>query len=239
MSKTELAITVSDTLVARPDTLNLVCLITDVKQTYSEATKVLTSIIDKARKDLEILGVESSKVTFDISTSRETRRVEEKVTDSETGRETTEYKYVVKGFRYRAIMTITLSIHDENIAKIYESLSNNSDIQTITFNYTLKDRKQYEEQLLRKIIANAKSQAAIIAEETGLVVSSISKMTHGTSHNTPPFRGFGAAKAMNVESCNYNAVANENNAEDIVLYDSVDFLFVLKPSEVGRVEVVK
>lgn len=236
MSKTELAITVSDTLVARPDTLNLVCLFTDVKKTYSEATKVLTSIVDNSRRDLELLDVDASKVTFDISTSRETRRVEEKVTDSETGKDTTEYKYVVVGFRYRAVMTITLSIHDENISKIYEYLSNTSDAQTISFNYILKDRKQYEEQLLRNIIASAKAQAAVIAEETGMVVHSIRKMSHGTNRN----RGFGVSKtSMNLDSCNYNAVANENNAEDIVLYDSVDFLFVLKPSEEGRVEVVK
>lgn len=138
----------------------------------------------------------------------------------------TEYDYNVKPkqlLAYRANRTISFSL--TNLKQLEKLVKSISEIQLVTLNriqFSVQDERYWEDAALSNALQLAKSKAELIAEELGVELRGLYRVTHQVSRSAPPV----LARAMSMEMD--KSSSNTYQQKDLELTAFVDVSFNFK-----------
>jgi len=148
-----------DTMVVKIDFFGL-------KKDKEESLKLLNTNVSNIKEYLNTKGISWDSVTtskFSVSEEYTNQRVVVK----KLGREETDYQRVFIGYRTKQSISFTKDLDIELAVKLIAEITKNEEIG-VNIEYTLKDFTEFQSEVMKLAINNAKIKAQSIAESFDL-----------------------------------------------------------------------
>ena len=155
-----------------PDMIELTLIMEKLRKGYDEVLELAAKEHEEIKGIFEEQGVEKSEVktsSFRITSEYET--VEEK------GWKENKYTKAFVGFKYVHVLRIELPMDEKLLGRIIVALFKSKAMPKTDISYTVKDAESVKNEILRKLTADARTKAKIIAETSGMKLGKLLKAT--------------------------------------------------------------
>lgn len=140
-----------------------------------------------------------------------------------------EYQRKFRGYSYNHKIQFSFDIDNKLLGQILKKLTKAQNVYDIKIMYSIKDKEEAKNKLLKKAVQNAIAKATIIAEASNLQLGNIVSIDYSLKDyeydSSPFYRPYEC-------SCDYSASESELDMdiipEDIKLNDNVTIIFEIK-----------
>lgn len=188
-----------------PDTIELSFVVAESDMKEQTALQKADDKVCALKKVFAGLGIgDKNVITKNFSISQKTKSVRNKNGD---------WEYLFDGYAVNYSMVVSFPYDTKFLGKVLSEVSVCLDKTNIRINFTLKNQEGIKEKLLASAVANAKADAEILAEASGVKLGKILSISH--SYNMVRFdygsRGERCVSKMAKMDCEMASVDSFDN----------------------------
>ncbi len=188
-----------------PDTIELSFVVAENDMNEQTALQKADKKICELKEIFAKLGIDEKRViTKNFSINQKTKSVRNKNGD---------WEYLFDGYAVNYSMTVSFDYNTKFLGEVLTAVSASLDKTNIRINFTLTNQEGIKERLLASAVANAKADAEILAEASGVKLGKILSISH--SYNMVRFdygsRGERCVSKMAERDCAMASVDSFDN----------------------------
>lgn len=188
--RTELDMNVTDSIKVLPDTLEFKVLVGNneesLENSYEKAVLVGTEAVNRVMEVIQSFGVTEKENlkqrALNINAVYTHVYVEDKKRTLGTNRVERSYENRLVGYKYEAVIEISLPVENENKSKLYCKLNSLNEVVSVDLKYSIKEIEKWHDELIEKLIDKARHKANVIAEASMLEVESIAEINMNSNY---------------------------------------------------------